>query len=193
MTGWGAATNRAPVRDGFCGSATVMETVNLLGVLLVTASWCIFLPWTTGETTTDQWLSAEELLRGAAIFLICWAWGICALLRCPCGLRKKHLVCVLCCIRDPTICPLLFDRKAPKLQLTRRMKRLKVRMRKLKGNADSVTSFNDENEHQWSDLGDDMIGVAEWLRSNGPVNTAQFAAQVTTTNSLFFVLSNGLV
>ena len=66
-------------------------------------------------------------------------------------------------------------------------------MRKLKGNADSVTSFNDENEHQWSDLGDDMIGVAEWLRSNGPVNTAQFAAQVTTTNSLFFVLSNGLV
>jgi hypothetical protein len=200
VTGWGAATNRAPMRDGFCGSATVMETVNLLGVLLLTASWCIFLPWTTGnignllsgQVTTDQWLSAEELLRGAAIFLVCWAWGICALLRCPCGLRKKHLICMLCCVRDPTICPWLFDLKVPKLQLTRRMKRLKVRM---KGNVDSVVSFNDGNENQWSDLGDDMIGVAEWLHSNGPVNTAQLAAEVTAMNdpSLRFVKQFGVL
>jgi hypothetical protein len=184
VTGWGAATNRAPVRDGFCGSATVMETANMLGVVLLTASWCIFLPWTTGATDVDQWLSVERLLRGAAIFLVCWAWSICALLRCPCGLRKKHFVCVLCCVRDPSICPWLFELKPPKLKLKRRMKRLKVRMGRLKGGADRVVSFDDEQgENEWADLGDDMIGVAEWLKSNGPVNTAQFAAPVSTSKN----------
>jgi hypothetical protein len=186
VTGWGAATNRAPIRDGLCGSATVMETLNMLGVLLLTASWTIFLPWTTGpvedllsgQVTTDQYCSLEELLRGAIIFLVCWAWGICAALRCPCGLRKKHLVCILCCVRDPTICPWLFDLKRPKLQLKRRMRRLKVRIGKVRGD-DSVVSFSDGNETQWSDLGDDKLGVEEWLRSNGPVNTAQLAAQVS--------------
>lgn len=180
VTGWGAATNRAAVRDGFCGSATVMETANLLGVLLLTASWCIFLPWTTGEPTADQWLSVEELLRGAAVFLVFWALSVCALLRCPCGVQKKHLVCILCCVRDPTICPRLFGLRPPKLRVKHRIKRLKVRIGRTKGDNNRVVSFGEEHENQWSDLSDEMISVADWLFSNGPVNTAQFAAQVTT-------------
>ena len=83
-------------------------------------------------------------------------------------------------MRDPTICPRLFALKPPKLRLKHRMRRLKVRIGSTKGNDNRVVSFGEEHENQWSDLSDEMIGVAEWLLSNGPQNTAQFAAQVTT-------------
>ena len=54
-------------------------------------------------------------------------------------------------------------------------------MTRAKDVSDQVVSFNAGDENEWSDLGDDVIGVAEWLRTNGPANTAQFAGQVTTT------------
>ena len=68
----------------------------MLGVCLLTASWCIFLPWTTGGDTLESTLPG--LIRGALLFFGVWAWGGCALLRCPCGLGRRHLLCVFCCI-----------------------------------------------------------------------------------------------
>ena len=73
-----------------------MEGANMLGVCLLTASWCIFLPWTTGGDTLESTLPG--LIRGALLFFGLWAWGGCALLRCPCGLGRRHLLCVFCCI-----------------------------------------------------------------------------------------------
>lgn len=156
----------------------------MLGVVLLTGSWCIFLPWTTGDadlatiegmrnesfwthSDEDQPVDMVSLLRGAAIFLVCWAWGIWALLRCPCGLRKKHLVCVFCCVRSPEICPRLFAMQ-PKHTIKRGARKLKVKVgkavAKLKKSDGAVVAFAGEQEGLWADLGDATIDVAEWLQ-----------------------------
>ena len=59
----------------------------MLGVCMLTASWCIFLPWTTGGDTLESTLPG--LIRAALLFFGVWAWGGCALLRCPCGLGRR--------------------------------------------------------------------------------------------------------